>query len=164
GAVHSVLETFGSVDVIVNAARRSWHGPIAAPGESLDSLEEQFYLNVVAPARLTALVADLSWRHSPETNRARHRHVVNLSSTAGHILYPGQGQGAYASAKAAVNMLTRHQAAELGAIGVRANAIAPNTFPHIVSTSSVVRAILDLDGSARTGGILVIDSDGSSWI
>jgi NAD(P)-dependent dehydrogenase (short-subunit alcohol dehydrogenase family) len=163
-SVRAAVSTFGAIDVVVNAARHTWVGPITEEGNALDSLEEQFYVNVVAPARLTALVSELSWQHRPDENSARNRHVVNLSSTAGHVLYPGRGQGAYATTKAAVNMLTRHQALELASIGVRVNAIAPNTFPGIVSTTSVLEAIFALDDSVRSGDVLVIDADGSNWM
>jgi hypothetical protein len=49
---------------------------------------------------------------------------------------------------------------EFRPIGLRVNAVAPNTFPRIVSTESVVAAVRKLDGDSVTGKILVLDSDG----
>jgi hypothetical protein len=54
---------------------------------------------------------------------------------------------------------------ELGAIGVRANVVAPNSFPRIVATEQVVREMVRLDCGRMTGEIRVLDrepSDGSA--
>jgi NAD(P)-dependent dehydrogenase (short-subunit alcohol dehydrogenase family) len=49
--------------------------------------------------------------------------IVNFSS--GLTRFTAPGQSAYASAKGAVEVLTRYQAAELGSRGIRVNTIAP---------------------------------------
>ncbi|MBB4859239.1 3-oxoacyl-[acyl-carrier protein] reductase [Novosphingobium chloroacetimidivorans] len=49
--------------------------------------------------------------------------IVNLSSSGGETAVPGLSL--YSMSKAAVNMLTRTVAKELGPFGIRANAIAP---------------------------------------
>ena len=49
--------------------------------------------------------------------------IINISSTGGESAVPGIS--AYAMSKAAVNMLTKTLAKELGGAGVRVNAIAP---------------------------------------
>jgi len=64
-------------------------------------------------------------RNEPEAGEERGV-VINVSSGAA---YEGQiGQCAYASTKAAVIGLNMPAARELGAIGVRVNAIAPGLF------------------------------------
>lgn len=49
--------------------------------------------------------------------------VVNITSIAGHRASPGMG--VYGIAKAAVEMMTKVLAAELGSRGIRVNAVAP---------------------------------------
>jgi 3-oxoacyl-[acyl-carrier protein] reductase len=49
--------------------------------------------------------------------------IINISSAGADI--PGPGLSAYAMSKAAVNMLTRTLAHEVGGSGVRVNAVAP---------------------------------------
>jgi NAD(P)-dependent dehydrogenase (short-subunit alcohol dehydrogenase family) len=64
-------------------------------------------------------------RNEPEAGEERGV-VINISSGAA---YEGQiGQSAYASSKAGVIGLNMPAARELGAIGVRVNAIAPGLF------------------------------------
>jgi gluconate 5-dehydrogenase len=53
--------------------------------------------------------------------------IVNVSSVVGGIL-GHRGDVAYAAAKAALEGLTRAMAADLGAYGIRVNAVAPGTF------------------------------------
>jgi NAD(P)-dependent dehydrogenase (short-subunit alcohol dehydrogenase family) len=91
-------------------------------------------------------------------NRELNRNIVNVSSLSGSSVYADQGQAIYSASKAALNHLTRHQAAEYSAFGVRANAVAPNSFPGIVSLDQVVSAIVRLDEDSVTGRILAVDA------
>ena len=147
--------------MLVHAARSTTRGPITRRSGALDSLDEQLRLNVVIGAELTTLVAEQCWHGREAENRRRRRHVVNLSSTAGHRSYPGSGLGAYAAAKAGGDWLTRYQALELDELGVRANAVAPDTFPGIVPTGAVLDAIDRFDSAEDTGVILAIDGSGT---
>jgi NAD(P)-dependent dehydrogenase (short-subunit alcohol dehydrogenase family) len=70
-------------------------------------------------------------------------------------VYPG-GQALYASPKAALNHLTRHLAAEFGEFGVRANTVAPTSFPANIPTEQVVRSIVELDTGGMTGGVFSV--------
>jgi NAD(P)-dependent dehydrogenase (short-subunit alcohol dehydrogenase family) len=90
-------------------------------------------------------------------NREQNRNVVNVSSTAGRILYPNRGQSIYASSKSALETLTRHMASEFAVFGVRVNAIAPNSFPEIVPIAAVVDGVRELDGGSCSGAVMVID-------
>ncbi|WP_034592847.1 SDR family NAD(P)-dependent oxidoreductase [Hamadaea tsunoensis] len=153
--VAETIRAFGRIDMLVNAAaRRDW-GPLTAP-ESLDALPDLFALNVFVPVRLAAEAADAYWRRDPADNARELRHVVNLSSTAGHYVYPDLGQGVYSASKAALTQLTYHQASEFWNLGVRVNAVAPNTFPGIVGVDDVIDAVLAFDKSEETGTITVL--------
>jgi NAD(P)-dependent dehydrogenase (short-subunit alcohol dehydrogenase family) len=121
----SVLERWGRIDILVNAAG----GNVAAAtvGERsffelpLGALDEVVRLNVhgtVLPCQIfgSAMVGDASPARS----------IVNVSSMAAHrALTRVVGYGA---AKAAVENLTRWLAVELAPHGVRVNAVAPGFF------------------------------------
>ena len=157
--VEIALARLGGVDVLVNAAAYSVWGPLLGSRRVLDSLERQFRLNVRLPLMLATELADASWRYEIEANRECGRHVVNVSSIAGSEMFRGSGQSIYAASKAALNHLTRHMADEFSAIGIRVNAVAPNTFPRIVSTDFVADCIANLDASRESGRVMVVDAE-----
>ena len=156
--VDVALTRFGRIDLVVNAAAWSTRQSALDERAFTASLERHLHTNVVAPARLVVAVARASWQDRPDENRVRNRNVVNVSSTAGVYLYPGLDQTAYATSKAALNFLTVHLASELEVLGVRANATAPNGFPHYVPTERVLDSIMSFDEGRMTGQILVLDS------
>ncbi|GAB2697667.1 SDR family oxidoreductase [Nocardia thraciensis] len=152
--VDLALAKFGTVDLLVNnAAHARWqpHG-IVDGDAALDEFKPHFATNVGVPLRLAARLAQRCWLHDDIENRRRNRNIVNVSSISGSEVYPG-GQAMYSASKAALNQLTRHLAAEFAEFGVRANAIAPNTFPALVSTEQVAASIAELDAGTMTGGI-----------
>ncbi|MFX0573560.1 SDR family NAD(P)-dependent oxidoreductase [Nocardia nepalensis] len=155
--VDLALARFGHVDLLVNNAAHSRFLPrgIVDGDAALDEFEPHFALNVGVPLRLSARLAQRDWVHACAENRARNRNIVNVSSIAGSRVYPG-GQALYAASKAALNQLTRHIAAEFEEFGVRANAIAPDSFPSIVPTEQVVRAIVELDRGDMTGEVFSV--------
>jgi 3-oxoacyl-[acyl-carrier protein] reductase len=157
--VEVALARFGRVDLLVNNAAyvRQHRIGLFDPGVFAD-LDRHFSVNVTVPLRLVVALAQRSWLHRAEENRTANRNVVNVSSLSGSRVYPGQGQGVYAASKAALNQLTRHLAADCASFGIRANAVAPTSFPAIVSTERVVQAITRLDRESVSGRILVVDA------
>jgi len=153
--VAQVLERFGRIDLLVNAAAARQWAPLLAPG-ALDPAEDMFRLNVLAPLRLAVAAARQFWRGRMDENIAERRNVVHLSSSAGAFVYEDLGQGLYSASKAALDQLTYHMASEFWDIGVRINAIAPDTFPGRVATDRVIEAIIALDQSERTGEVVSI--------
>ena len=127
---------------------------------ALDSAERQFRVNTLLPARLAVQVAREFWRDRDLENRSLNRNVVNVSSTAGVVIHPGQGQGIYSASKVALNFLTRHLADEFSRFGVRVNALAPDSFPGRVRTRAVATALNQLDIGQATGRVLVVDGTG----
>jgi NAD(P)-dependent dehydrogenase (short-subunit alcohol dehydrogenase family) len=148
---------FGSVDLLINLAAVRYFSPLLKPG-ALDWAESLFKLNLEAPLWLSVGVAQALWRSNPADNLRMNRNIINLSSTAGLFVYPDAGQALYGTSKAALNHLTYHLASEFWDIGVRVNAIAPNTFPGIVATERVLDAIAAFDTGSQTGEVLRLDA------
>jgi NAD(P)-dependent dehydrogenase (short-subunit alcohol dehydrogenase family) len=113
-AVRATIETFGSLDVLVNNAGIN---PAVGPmvGFDLAALRKILEVN---------LVGMLGWvQDSHQQWMAQHGGaIVNVSSVAG--LTPQPLLGAYGNSKAAVIQLTTQLASELGP-SVRVNAVAP---------------------------------------
>ncbi|EYF02587.1 SDR family NAD(P)-dependent oxidoreductase [Chondromyces apiculatus] len=159
--VELALTRFDRVDVLLNAAADvQFHGPLVEAERLGPAFRAQMELNVMVPMQLVSQLHEASWRHTPDENRALRRHVLNVSSTSGLRIYTGHHQAVYSASKAALNYLTCHMADELSAIGVRANALAPNSFPAIVTTERVVEALVRLDEGDATGQVLELDAEG----
>lgn len=156
--VDIALARFGRVDLLVNAAGFGlWNARGLVDGDVLlDSLDQHMAVNVGIPLRFATRLAQRFWLHRDLENKAYNRNIVNVSSSSASRVYPG-GQAVYAASKAALNQLTRHLAAEFREFGVRANALAPTSFPKIISTESVAKAIARLDSDTVTGKVLLID-------
>src|SRR6266852_5364682 len=114
--VRHVMERFGRIDILVNNAGTNPHfGPIL--DVELSAWDKTFEVNLRGPLVLTKLVVD-AWM------RAHGGAIVNVASLAG--LRPEFGLGPYGVTKAALIMLTRYLATELGTAGIRVNAVAPS--------------------------------------
>lgn len=114
-AVESILDTFGTPDVVVNNAGIVRFGPLL--GQTLDEMRAVLEVNllgtfVVARAVARRLIAD-----------GRPGSIVNLTSMNG--VSAGPNAGAYGASKAGIALLTSQMAIEWGAHGIRVNAIAP---------------------------------------
>ncbi|MEU7004251.1 SDR family oxidoreductase [Nonomuraea sp. NPDC046570] len=144
------------VDLVVHAAAvRGWT-PLLAAGAA-DRARWVYQVNVLAPLQLTAALARRFWFTDPTANLRANRNVVTISSTSGLFVYPDLQQGLYGSSKAALNHLTYHLASELWDLGIRVNAVAPDTFPGRIATEDVLDAIVDFDRSDRTGVVHRLD-------
>ena len=85
-----------------------------------------------------------------------NRNVVNISSTAGHFVYEDLGQGLYATSKAALDHLTYHLASEFWDLGIRVNAVAPDTFPGRDATGESSTRSWRSTSSADTGQVVEV--------
>ncbi|HYM21984.1 MAG TPA: glucose 1-dehydrogenase [Vicinamibacterales bacterium] len=111
--VRAAVDTFGGIDVLVNAAGIISSGTLDATTDAL--WDSMMAINLRAPFRLMRAA-------SPHL-AARKGAVVNVSSVNGLRSFPGVL--AYCVSKAGVDHLTRCAAIELAPIGVRVNAVNP---------------------------------------
>ncbi len=111
--VEEALQSFGGIDVLVNAAGHISSGTIEnTTNEAWDSLMN---INVHAVFRLM--------QKALPSITSRRGNIVNISSVTGLRAFPGVL--AYCVSKAAVDQLTRCAALELAGKGVRVNAVNP---------------------------------------
>ncbi len=112
--VRSALDGFGveRLSYLVNNAGIGLHAPYTATTEA--QFDELLRIHVKAPFFLTQTLLPLL---------ADGGRVLNVSSGLARFTYPGNA--GYATAKGAVEVLTRYQAAELGSRGIRANVLVP---------------------------------------
>ena len=112
-AVARAVETFGGIDVLVNAAGHISNGTIE--NTSLKAWDDMMNVNVRAAFQLI--------QKAVPTLIERRGNIVNVSSVTGLRAFPGVL--AYCVSKAALDQLTRCSALELASKGVRVNAVNP---------------------------------------
>lgn len=128
-AVSAAVQEFGALDGMVNNA-----GVVGAVGSIMDTSVEAFDTTM---AILTRGVF-LGIKHAARAMRTQgHGAIVSLASTAG--IQGGLGPHVYTMAKHGVVGMTKSAAAELAALGIRVNAVAPG--------GTVTPMINDLGGS-----------------
>lgn len=115
--VEASVSKFGGVDILINNA-----GVRMGGGSLLEFNEEEFdpmwKVNVKGILHCVRAVA-------PHMMEKRYGKIVNISSVAGIGTAVLPGNILYASTKAAVIILTKRLALELGQYGINVNAIAP---------------------------------------
>ena len=129
-----VERRLGPVDVLVNNAAHC-ETPDTFGALTADGLRRHYEVNAIAPA---LLVSELARRQRDD----RRPCVVNVSTDAARA-FPGQI--GYGTSKAALEALTRAAALDLGAAGIRVNAVAPGP---------VQTGWMDAETYARAGEIV----------
>jgi NAD(P)-dependent dehydrogenase (short-subunit alcohol dehydrogenase family) len=106
---------WGGLDVLVNNAATN---PVMTPLAETDlgAWDKILSTNLTGPL-------DLIQKFVPGMKKQKSGSIVNVASVAG--LEPAPGLGAYSVGKAALIMMTKVLAKELGAFGIRCNALAP---------------------------------------
>jgi 7-alpha-hydroxysteroid dehydrogenase len=167
-ALHALVEQargeLGRVDVLVNNAGGWDPRPVMAT--SPRNLEAAFRFNVVAAFTLTQLCI-------PHMVEAGGGSVVNISSRAASMVQPCFV--AYATAKAALSMMTRAMAPELAPM-VRVNAIEVGgvetaALEHVLTDDSVRRRLETNTPMQRIGrpddiaaAVVYLASDAAGWV
>ncbi|MEU9133012.1 SDR family oxidoreductase [Kitasatospora sp. NPDC048540] len=116
-AVRIAEERLGGIDVLVNNAATGLLGAVEEVSD--EELREQLEVLAVAPWRLTRLVL-------PGMRARGAGHIVNVSSIAGRLSFPGMG--AYVAGKHALEGMTQALAAEVAPFGIRVTAVEPGGF------------------------------------
>jgi 3-oxoacyl-[acyl-carrier protein] reductase len=120
--VQATLDSFGSVDIIVNNAGYSWDNVIQKTTD--EQFSAMLEIHLVVPFRIlraaSTYIRDAA-KHEIAAGQRVMRKVVNITSIAGTDGNPGQV--GYSSGKAGVIGLTRTMAKEWGRYNVNVNAV-----------------------------------------
>src|SRR5438067_6535887 len=111
--VAGTVDALGRIDVLVNNAGLSTSKPV------LELTADDFDLTFDVDVRASFLLAQSAARRMTDGGGS----IVNITSVHEHI--PRPGFAVYAAAKAALGMLTRSLALELGDRNIRVNSVAP---------------------------------------
>lgn len=148
-------ERFGRIDVIVNNAAYIRTGPIDSFDRAVFDLH--YGVNVAGPFFLVAAAL-------PHLRQGEHAAVVNISSSVGSIVKPGNML--YGSTKAALEYLTRAWAYELAEDGIRVNCVAPgpvDTPIHATYSDDLEATYADLARRIPLGRMGHVD-DIAAWV
>lgn len=114
----AVADRFGRVDILVNNAGINSHHRVPIHEYTLEDWNRILQVDLTGPFVTSRALL-------PAMLKTGGGRIVNISSIAG--LVPLRLQSAYVAAKAGIANLTRSMAAELGAEGIRVNAVAPGS-------------------------------------
>lgn len=139
--IHTAIDTFGTIDVLVNNAGFLRDRMLATLGEDdWDAVVRVHLKGHFAPLRHAAEY----WRTESKAGRIVDARIVNTSSGAG--LHGSVGQGNYSAAKAGIAGLTLVAASELAAYGVTVNAIAPAARTRMTESTFAATMAAPADG------------------
>ncbi|UIK08601.1 SDR family oxidoreductase [Neorhizobium galegae] len=113
-AVSDAIDTFGTIDLLVNNAGYGAYGSLEAT--SLDSIRQQFETNVIGPLAVIKAVL-------PHLRRQKSGTIVNVSSMGGRFAMPLGSL--YHGSKFAVEGFSEALFYELSAIGVQVKIVEP---------------------------------------
>jgi 3-oxoacyl-[acyl-carrier protein] reductase len=115
----AAIAAFGRLDLLCNNA--ALHPLALIEDHPLESWRETFRVNVDGPMLCSQAAL-------PHMKRQKSGAIVNIGSNSG--LVPYATGGAYATSKAALVMLTKVLALEVGPYGVTVNCICPGSIRH----------------------------------
>ena len=113
-AIHSILSESGRIDLLVNNAGYGMTGAFEDIG--MDEIRSLYETNVFGVIRVTQAVL-------PIMRKQRSGRIINISSGAGRIGYPGGS--AYVSSKFALEGLTESMAFEVEQFGIKTVLVEP---------------------------------------
>lgn len=140
-AVHTMMEKFGRIDVLVNNAGIGYFGAIEESEE--DQVRRMFEINVFGLAKMTQAVL-------PVMRKQKGGHIVNISSIGGLRSFPGVGF--YNATKYAVDGLSEALAKETAPLGIKVTIIAPSGFRTDWAGRSADDSRVKIDDYAGTAG------------
>lgn len=139
-SVKDTIDHFGFLSILVNNAGITTVEPLLEM--SVETWDRQHAINLRAQFVYIQEVA----RHM--VSRGQGGAIVNVSSSS--AFRAQRSNAAYGSSKAGVLQLTRSASAELGAFGVRVNAVAPGV-TNTPMTAPFFEADESLDDAVRVG-------------
>lgn len=148
------LEALGQIDILVNcAAEYDMSSFLDLDKNQLDLL---WKVGVLGPVELIQMTA----KKMIEKNLSGS--IINISSVVG--VRPFLKRFSHATVKAALNMLTKSSALELGEYSIRVNAIAPGTIKtkEANSSSDPIKRFGELEDVANLA--VFLGSEDSSWV
>jgi NAD(P)-dependent dehydrogenase (short-subunit alcohol dehydrogenase family) len=138
--VDRILDEEGAIDAVVNNAGYGQFGPIE--DVSTERVHDQFDVNVYGPHRLIRAVL-------PAMRRERDGTIVNLSSVAGRVSFPGGG--VYSGSKFAIEAMSDALRNEVAEFGVDVVVVEPGPVKTNFSTRAENEADPEeADGVERT--------------
>lgn len=140
-AVEAARERFGRIDVLVNNAGYGYQASIEEGEEA--EIRAQFDANVFGLFALTRSVL-------PMMRAQGGGHVVNITSVAGLVGFPGSGY--YAASKHAVEGWSDSLAAEGAPLGIRVTCIEPGPFRTDWAGRSLRQTPVGIEAYQATAG------------
>jgi NAD(P)-dependent dehydrogenase (short-subunit alcohol dehydrogenase family) len=116
-AVKATEEQFGKIDVLVNNAGYGYQASVEEGDEA--EIRQQFDANVFGLFAMTRAVL-------PGMRARRKGHIINITSVAGIVGFPGSGY--YAASKHAVEGWSDSLAAEGKPLGIKVTCVEPGPF------------------------------------
>lgn len=140
-AVQAAIARFGRIDVLVNNAGYGYQSSVE---EGVDTeIRAQFEANVFGLFDLTRVVL-------PHMRQARSGHILNISSVAGFVGFPGSGY--YAATKHAVEGWSDALASEVEPLGIKVTCVEPGPFRTDWAGRSLKQTQSRLPDYAETAG------------
>uniref|UniRef100_UPI0035CBD657 oxidoreductase n=1 Tax=uncultured Sphingomonas sp. TaxID=158754 RepID=UPI0035CBD657 len=139
--VAAATARFGAIDVLVNNAGYGYQASIEEGVEA--EIRAQFDANVFGLFALTRAVL-------PGMRTRRRGHVINLSSVAGFIGFPGSGY--YAASKHAVEGFSDALRVEGAPLGIKVTCVEPGPFRTDWAGRSLKQTPVRIEAYADTAG------------
>jgi len=138
-AVKAAQDRFGRIDVLVNNAGYGYQATIEE-GEDAE-IRAQFEANVFGLFAMTRAVL-------PGMRTRRKGHVINITSVAGFVGFPGSGY--YAASKHAVEGFSDSLAAEGKPLGIKVTCVEPGPFRTDWAGRSLTQTVSKIADYAET--------------
>jgi NAD(P)-dependent dehydrogenase (short-subunit alcohol dehydrogenase family) len=140
-ATQAALEKFGRIDVLVNNAGYGYQSTVEEGIES--EIRDQFDANVFGLFALTRAVL-------PGMRENRRGHVINITSVAGLVGFPGSGY--YAASKHAVEGWSDSLRAEVSPLGIAVTCVEPGPFRTDWAGRSLKQTATQIEAYQDTAG------------
>ena len=150
-AVSAAEEKFGRIDVLVNNAGYGYQASIEEGEE--DEIRGMFDANVFGLFAMTRAVL-------PGMRARRKGHILNITSQAGFIGFPGSGY--YAASKHAVEGFSDALSAEVASVGIKVTCVAPGPFRTDWAGRSLKQTPVKIDEYQDTAGARLSQTAGYS--